>query len=51
MGPHAAEKQAEQLRKDAKVYFSKEKFAAAIEAYTEVYVYSTFVLNYAVIWE
>lgn len=29
-------KQAEQLREDGNFYFSKDKFAAAIDAYTEV---------------
>lgn len=33
----AAAKQAEQLRKDGNVYFKKDRFGAAIDAYTEVY--------------
>lgn len=34
--PSSATKQAELLRQDGNLYFNKERFGAAIDAYTEV---------------
>lgn len=36
VAPSAAAKQAEQLKQDGNNYFQKNRFAAAIDAYTEV---------------
>lgn len=41
MGPNAAAaKQAEKLRIDGNTYFKKDRFGAAIDAYTEVLLFS-----------
>lgn len=47
MGPGAAltaaAKQAEQLRKDGNLYFRKDRFGAAIDAYTEVLKFGLYI--------
>lgn len=39
------EKQAEHLKDQGNIYYKKDKLGAAIEAYTEVYLHSIFILS------
>lgn len=47
-GINSAAEQAEQLKQDGNLYFKKNRLGAAIDAYTEVYVY--YICIYFTIW-